>query len=63
MKAAVDIEVCIACGLCEQTCPEVFLLDEDEHHSTVIVEEIPPPFEACALEAEEECPVDAISIE
>lgn len=40
MKASVDRDICIGCGLCEITCPEVFELD-DEMVSTVIVDEIP----------------------
>ena len=62
MKASVDRDICIGCGLCEITCPEVFLLD-DEMISTVIVDEIPEELEECAQEAEEECPVTAITVE
>lgn len=29
MKAVVDKESCISCGLCVSTCPEVFAFDED----------------------------------
>jgi len=63
MKATVDIDLCIGCGLCEATCPEVFKLDEDEGHSMVIVETIPASAEACAEEARDTCPVDAITID
>ncbi|HRY12077.1 MAG TPA: ferredoxin [Syntrophomonadaceae bacterium] len=62
MKASVDRDICIGCGLCEITCPEVFELD-DEMISTVIVDEIPEDLEECAEEAEEECPVTAITID
>jgi len=61
MKASVDRDICIGCGLCEITCPEVFELD-DEMISTVIVDEIPEELEECAQEAEEECPVTAITV-
>lgn len=60
MKFKVDAETCIACGACEETCPEVFEVDD---HSTVKVEEVSGDLEASALEAEEGCPVDAISHE
>ncbi len=62
MKASVDRDICIGCGLCEITCPEVFELD-DEMISTVIVDEIPEDLEECAEEAEEECPVTAITFD
>lgn len=29
MKAVVNKEGCISCGLCVSTCPEVFAFDED----------------------------------
>ncbi len=61
MRAEVDRDLCIGCGLCEILCPEVFELDEDII-STVIVEIIPEEAESCAQEAEEECPADAITI-
>jgi len=62
MKAAVDRETCIGCGNCEAVCPGVFMLDADGK-STVIVEVIPQEFTACAKEAEELCPVSAITID
>lgn len=61
MKAAVDRETCIGCGNCEAVCSDVFVLDDDGK-STVIVEVIPQESEACAKEAEELCPVSAITI-
>lgn len=62
MKAAVDRETCIGCGNCEAVCPGVFKL-HDDGKSTVIVEVVPQEFEACAKEAAEQCPVNAITIE
>jgi len=62
MKAAVDRETCIGCGNCEAVCPDVFMLDADGK-STVIVEVIPQEFAACAKEAEEQCPVSAITVD
>lgn len=29
MKASVDKDTCIGCGLCPATCPEVFSLEDD----------------------------------
>lgn len=58
MKFKVDAETCIACGACEETCPEVFEVDD---HSDVKIEVVPAENEEAALEAEENCPVGAIS--
>lgn len=59
MKFMVDQELCIGCASCEETCPDVFQLDNDK--SQVILNPVPKEFEHGALEAEEGCPVDAIS--
>jgi len=59
MKFKVDQETCIGCGACEETCPEVFELPDDT--SQVKLAEVPEELQASALEAEEGCPVDAIS--
>jgi ferredoxin len=58
MKFKVDADTCIACGACEETCPEVFEVDD---HSTVKVDEVTGELEESALAAEDGCPVDAIS--
>lgn len=59
MKFTVDQDTCIGCANCEGTCPEVFELDGDK--SQVILDPVPKDLEASALEAEEQCPVGAIS--
>ena len=61
MKATIDADECTACGVCEETCPEVFKLGDDV--AEVIVDEIPADAEECAKEAAEECPVECIAIE
>ena len=60
MKFKVDDATCIACGACEETCPEVFEVDE---FSSVKLDPVPAELVESALEAEESCPVDAISHE
>lgn len=60
MKFIVDQELCIGCGACEGTCPEVFELDDK---SQVKLDPVPEEFQECALEAEGNCPVQAISHE
>ncbi len=62
MKACVDKDACIGCGLCQAICPEVFQLN-DEGISEVIVDEIPEDLIESAKEAEAQCPTAAITIE
>ncbi|MCK5841440.1 MAG: ferredoxin [Candidatus Sabulitectum sp.] len=61
MKFNVDQDMCVGCGACEGTCPDVFGLVDDK--SQVKSNPVPSEFEACALQAEEGCPVAAISHE
>ncbi len=61
MKATVDKELCTGCGVCADTCPEVFVLDDDI--ARVIVNEVPEGAKESCKEAAESCPVDAITIE
>ena len=62
MKAKVDENACIGCGLCENTCPEVFKMNED-NIAEVIGDQVPVEAEASCREAAENCPTDAISLE
>jgi len=60
MKAKID-DSCTCCGLCVDTCPQVFQMGSDK--AEVIVNEVPPQFEDTAQQAADECPVEAIIIE
>jgi ferredoxin len=60
MKAEVDQNTCTGCGLCVDTCPEVFEMAGDT--ATVKVDPVPPTAENACLDAKEDCPVEAISI-
>ena len=60
MKVRVDRSVCIGCGTCEVTAPEIFQLD-DEGLARVLVPESDD--EALLREAAEGCCVDAIILQ
>lgn len=62
MKAIVDRNTCVGCGLCADLCPAVFSMD-DEGVSVPISEDIPDDNTSDAEQAMEQCPVAAITIE
>ncbi|KZL90009.1 ferredoxin [Clostridium magnum] len=62
MKAVVDQETCIGCGLCPSICPEVFQMNDDGKAEEV-VDEVSGELVDSAKEAADSCPVNAISVE
>lgn len=60
MRVSVDEDLCIGSGQCEQICPEVFTVD-------VVAQVVTPnPDESlhdAVMEAVEDCPTQAISVE
>ena len=54
-------DTCTACGICVDTCPEVFDMGDDL--AQVIVDVVEPELEDAVQEAAEDCPVEAIIIE
>lgn len=59
MKAFVDENTCICCGLCEGICSEVFNTDS----GVAVAGEVSTSNEEAVREACDSCPVAAISIE
>ena len=53
-------ENCIACGLCANLCPSVFMMTEE--NVAAAKDEIYPEEEGQVQEAAESCPVDAIEV-
>ena len=62
MNAHINRDGCISCGLCADTCPNVFRIAEDGL-AEVYVEKVPKADEARAVEAQENCPVSVIAVE
>ena len=60
MKVRIE-DTCTACGLCVETCPEVFQMGPDI--AEVKVETVPAEFEEAVQQAADECPVSAIIVE
>ena len=61
MITKIDPELCSSCGLCVDSCPDLYELGDEA--AVVIVKTVPADQEDCAIEAEENCPVEAISHE
>lgn len=61
MKATVDQDLCVGCGLCPELCPDVFRMDGDK--AVAKVDEVPAEAEEACRDAAEQCPAEAIKIE
>ncbi len=61
MKAIIDQDSCIGCGLCESICPEVFKVNDGK--SDAIASPVPAAAQDNCEKAAESCPVQCITIE
>ena len=52
---------CTACGICVDTCPDVFEMGADV--AQVIANDVPAEFEDAVQQAADECPSESIIIE
>ena len=58
MATTVDQQKCIGCGRCTEICPSVFRLNENG--KSEVIEQGKAD---CALQASDECPVEAITVD
>ncbi|PIP67635.1 MAG: ferredoxin [Candidatus Omnitrophica bacterium CG_4_9_14_0_2_um_filter_42_8] len=61
MKVRVDEDLCVGCGLCVNTCPDIFVMKDDKAITKVSV--VPAASEESAKQSKDECPVEAIIID
>ncbi|WP_067437558.1 ferredoxin [Nocardioides jensenii] len=63
MKVTVIEDKCCGFATCISVAPEVFDIDSDQIAVSLIDGDLPERLHACAREAAEACPTDAIVIE
>ena len=61
MKVKIDAELCTACGICEDSVPDVFQMGDDV--AEVKSADVPADLESAVQEAADDCPVEAIILE
>lgn len=62
-KVEIDREGCISCGLCAESCPEVFRISDDDGKAEVHTQPQDDEGRDGAKYAEENCPVSVIKAE
>ena len=60
MKVSIE-DTCTACGLCVDTCPEVFQMGSDI--AEVTARKVPAEFEDAVQQAADECPAESIIVD
>jgi ferredoxin len=61
MRVIIDQGICSGCGVCIETCPEVFDWEGDK--ATVSKDPVPRELENACQNAADLCPVEAIIID
>jgi len=61
VRVIVDEDLCIGCGNCAEVCPAVFHLNEEREKAEVIDADA-CEYVGCCEAAEENCPVNAITV-
>ena len=61
MKATIERSGCIGCGMCAETCPEVFRMADDD--LAEVYAEVTDSIADTAKDARDGCPVSVISLE
>jgi ferredoxin len=62
MKARVDLDLCIGCGICPDVAPQVFEMGTDDK-AHVLVDPVPGEHQAACRDARDQCPQAAIEVE
>ena len=60
MKVRVDGSICQGHTLCAMTAPDIFELDDEDGHASVVSEDVPPGRADAVREAFRSCPEQAI---
>ena len=61
MKVRVEKDLCVGCGLCCDTCSDVFEMQDNV--AVVKSDEVPAGSEECAKQMASDCPAEAIKVE
>ena len=62
MKVIVDYDLCEANAICQDNCPEVFRVEEDDS-LTLLINEVPEKYRQKVEDAARLCPRQALRIE
>jgi len=63
MEVRIDEDLCTGCGLCEETCPDIFKMNEEKDVAEVLKTDYDDYDEECIQEAAESCPSEAILVD
>ena len=61
MHVRINESICSGCGICVDTCPDIFQIGEDGL-AKVVVEAVPCDLEEACYDAVAQCPTEAIVI-